>query len=301
MSGVTLEKMQTKTGDGADTPRVIRLGDLLAEWEEDANAAHEAYKSGKVRGPVTNLPTLDRELGGALSPGLHVVHGNPGSGNSAFVLQVASSCGCPALYVTCEMAPLELFRRLTARITNTYLGRLKTGELLPEQSLALARRAVEAAPHLAFGDATRVFASPDWIASIARAIKGEQRFVLVVVDSVHSWAQAANGDMTEYDALNAALGSLRNIAATLGCPILAVAERNRASMKTGGMSASAGTRKFEYQGESVFDLQREDSDREDANGEFTIGLVIAKNRNGAAGRKIGLCFHGALQRLREVG
>jgi len=248
-------------------PTMTRLGDLLAEWEREATAAYDALQTGRLRGSVTGLSTLDRELG-------NVLHGSPGTGKTAFGLQVAATCGFAALIVSCEMGRLELFRRITARLTGTYLGRLKSGELDPATSLDLARRAAAAAPDLALADATRAFASPDWIQAAAEHTRGHAEHVLIVIDSVHSWAESEQGNLTEYDGLNAALVALRSIAGYLQCPVLAIAERNRASMKDGGLNASASSRKFEYGAETVFD-------------------------NGAHGKKISLKFQGALQRYRE--
>jgi replicative DNA helicase len=267
------------------TPRLTRLGDLLGEWEADAIAAHQARVSGVRRGPVTGLPGLDLELGGALDAGVHVVHAGPGVGKTALCLQVAASCGCPSLYVTCEMKPLELLRRITARLTGTYLGRLKSGELAPADSLRLARQAVAAAPDVVLADATQAFASAGWIRAAAAVARGDHEHLLVVVDSVHSWAEAFPGDA----------------AGGLGCPVLAVAERNRATMSTGGLNASAGSRRFEYSGASVWDLQSERDAHPDAAGGVPLTLTLAKNRNGAAGRRLYLAFHGALQRFAEAG
>ena len=154
-------------------PHLFRLGELLGEWENDARAAHDARVKGIARGPVTGITAIDREMGGALCPGVHIVHGQPGAGKTAFTLQVATSCGCPCLYVTCEMAPLELLRRHTARVTRTFLGRLKNGELTPLDSLLLARRACTEAPLLAMCDATRSYASPRWMLDAALATRGE--------------------------------------------------------------------------------------------------------------------------------
>jgi len=280
-------------------PTMTRLGDLLTEWEQEATAAYDALQTGRPRGPMTGFSTLDRELGNVLSPGLHVLHGSPGTGKTAFGLQVAATCGFPALIVSCEMGRLELFRRITARLTGTYLGRLKSGELEPATSLDLARRAAVAAPDLALADATRAFASPDWIQAAAEHTRGHAEHVLIVIDSVHSWAESEQGNLTEYDGLNAALVALRSIAGYLQCPVLAIAERNRASMKDGGLNASASSRKFEYGAETVFDLNRPKDTPPDAAGEVPIDLTIQKNRNGAHGKKISLKFQGALQRYRE--
>ena len=291
----TCEPMEPST----PTPRLCRLGDLLGEWQADAEAAHAALQTGQPRGPITGLPALDRELGGALWPGMHILHGQPGAGKTAFVLQVAACCGCPCLYVTCEMAPLELLRRIAARVTTTFLGKFKTGELLPADSLEKARAAAQAAPHLTLADATQVYAAPRWIATQARLCKGEARHLLVIVDSLHSWADAEPTPGTEYDKLNWALAELKKLAAMLEGPVLAVAERNRASMGQGGLSAGAGTRKIEYGAETVLDLGRDEKVNPDAGGEVPVSVKLAKNRHGAPGRIIELTFHGALQRFKE--
>jgi replicative DNA helicase len=282
------------------TPRLVRPADLLEEWEADATAAHQARVTGQPRGPVTGLEALDQELGGYLPPGLHVVHGGPGIGKTAFALQVATSCGCPALYLTCEMGPLELLRRITARLTGTFLGRLKSGEYAPAESLAKARQAIAAVPDLVIADATQAFAKPDWLRDVALSVKREQVRLLIVVDSVHSWADGAPDDLGEYERLNSAVGALRALAGALDCPILAIAERNRASMQRGGLNAVAGSRKFEYTGETVLDLSEDDKAPLGAPGTVALIAKLQKNRHGAPGKPILLRFNGALQQFEVV-
>lgn len=282
------------------SPVLFRLGDLLAQWEVDAAAAFDARTRGIPRGPISGFPHIDKELGGAFSPGLHVIHGQPGTGKTAFTLQVAAGCGCPCLYITCEMAPLELLRRHTARVTKTFLGRLKSGELAPADSLALAKKACAAAPQLALVDATQAFASPAYLRDSAIIARGDAAHLLVVVDSLHSWAESIPGQATEYETLNAGLVALRQLSHELRCPVVAVAERNRGSMNSGGLSAGAGTRKIEYGAETVLDLERDPAKREDAAGEVEVMVKFAKNRHGAAGKKVELLFHGGLQKFRET-
>jgi replicative DNA helicase len=290
--------MREPIPDAAATePRLVPLGALLAEWEADATAAHTARVENRPRGPITGLDPLDRALGGYLAPGLHVAHGGPGIGKTALSLQMATSCGCPALYLTAEMGPLELLRRITARLTGTYLGRLKSGEMPAAASLALARRAIAAAPNVVIADATQVFATPVWIQKAAKITRGEAAHLLIVVDSVHGWADSAPDEIAEYDRLNGALATLRTIAGALGCPILAIAERNRASMKSGGLNAAAGSRKFEYTGESVLDLAKDEKASTAPPGSTPIMVTIEKNRNGSPGKRIALEFDGALQRF----
>src|SRR5712691_216295 len=68
------EALNGSTRMPEERPRLLRLGALLTEWQADAEAAHLAYTTGTPRGPITSLPSLDRELGGALAPGVHVLH-----------------------------------------------------------------------------------------------------------------------------------------------------------------------------------------------------------------------------------
>src|SRR5690348_14200294 len=113
------------------TPKLYRFPDLLPAWKEDAEAAFDSMAEGKPRGPITGLPELDRTIGEYFRPGLHVLHGNAGTGKTAFCLQTGASCAAPCLYVSAEMGALELFRRHTARVCGVFLHRLKSGELTP--------------------------------------------------------------------------------------------------------------------------------------------------------------------------
>ncbi|RYG53778.1 hypothetical protein EON80_32355, partial [bacterium] len=266
-----------------DRAPLLRLGDALESFERDAYAAYTAKQTGQPRGPQTGFEALDRAVGYALVTGLHGVHGNAGAGKTAFGLQLAAHCGFPALFISCEMAPGELLRRHTARETKTYLGRFKSGELTPDGARSLALRAIQASPLLAILDATTAPATPDHIRDCAQIVRGDAKGLLIVVDSLQSWAESLPQEGGEYETLNSAVKVLRQMAHLLDAPILFVSERNRDSMKSGGLNAGAGSRKIEYGAETVFDLDRDMDARADGAGEVDITLRIAKNRHGAAG------------------
>lgn len=291
----------------AEEPRVYRLGDLQAELNQSAEELYSAAQGNKPLGVKTGINAVDELIGGILQPGLHAVHGGPGVGKTAFALQVAAECGCPALFVTCEMAPLELMRRITARVTSTFLGKFKTGELTPDEVRARGTKAAEECPDLAILDAARMYVpafqtsySSTNLFDLAEILRGDSEHFLIVVDSLHSWAAKALENQTEYEYLNTAIGSLTSLAAALRCPVLAVVERNRSSMREGGLSAGAGTRKIEYSAETVIELDADSESGADANHEKTVNLKVSKNRNGEIGRTVSLKFNGALQSFREV-
>lgn len=304
-----IETTKAETPLTSDQPRVYRLGDLQNAWDALAAQRHQARLDGQPLGIATGLPTVDAELSYMLQPGLHSLQGGAGVGKTAFALQLATECRFPALYITCEMAPLELLARITARKTGTFLGRLKSGELAVDQVSSLVERTAVACPQLALLDATRVYvpafapqSRPQTlsIVAVAGAFRNKAEHALIVVDSLHSWVDAASETLSEYERLNAGLAALRSLAATLNCPVLYIAERNRASA-AGGVGAGAGTRKIEYGAETVIELDRTTTSAPSATGEVEVILKISKNRNGAIGRPITLRFNGALQRYQEAG
>ncbi len=282
----------------APLPVLFRFSDVISEVLSDARQAREAHETGQPRGPITGLPGVDAKLNGALPPGPIVVLGNTGAGKTAFVTQIAASCQCPALLVSCEMSPAELFRRQMARVCGQFLGRFKSGEMTLEEVEAMTAKTAQAMPNLSLVDATRAYASPAYLQEVALREKGDARHFLLVIDSLHAWTRSAPNAGPEYDALNNGIQALQTLAHNLKCPVLIVCEQNRASMETGGANSGAGTRSIEYGAEIVFDLQ---AAKEEEGGERPVTLRFAKNRHGAKDATAKLSFNGALQRFKEVG
>lgn len=278
---------------------VFGLADLARAAEESAARAEAARVAGRQLGPTTGIGGLDAAVGGFLEAGLHQLLGGTGVGKTAFALQVAAACGVPCLYLTAEMAPVELFRRVAARVNGTFLDRFRSGELDAGARGRLFAAAVAACPQLWIADGTEVPATLDQIADTLATIRGDA-VPLMVVDSLHEWASTvAPPEKSEYDALNWALLQLRNFARREGVAVLSLAERNRASMASGGLNAAAGTRKFEYGAHSVLDLQVAENAVE---GQWPrrIDLRLHKNRSGSAGQKVALEFDGRVQTYTEV-
>jgi replicative DNA helicase len=294
-------------GSEERVPPPVLLADLLGELGQEAQRAWEVHQGKRPRGPATGMRSLDRVLGGELSVGLHNLHGAPGTGKTAWTLQAAGSCGCPALFVSCEMRPVELLRRHTARVTSTPLGDLKSGALTAEQVVAKAQEAAAQAPWLALLDATRGSPSPDRLYHLATALRERAGadHVLVAVDSAHAWAAGLpDAEPNEYERLSLALDALRALAMDLSCPVLAVAERNRITMENGGLNAAAGTRRFEYIAETMIGLAvatGKDAPAFSQPDTKPIRVMVEKNRNGDFGMALKATFFGRYQRFEEGG
>ena len=229
-------------------PKIIyRLGDLAEALGKDAEARYGARQNGQPLGIVTGIKQLDNLLGGALWPGLHCIQGDPGIGKTAFALQVACDCGGVGVFVTCEMSPLEILRRVIARTCNVPMSALTNGTLTRLRIMEYAQAAAAAAPGLIILDATAVPVSADFIYKIAYThSKAAGERCMVAIDSLHSWQTVSSGP-TEYDRLADCLDSLKKLSARLNAPVLYISERNReSSKKGGGLSGGAGHRQIEY-------------------------------------------------------
>lgn len=292
-------------------PRLTLLSDLVAEFVADTEAALKALESGRPRGPITGLYSVDQLLGTYLSPGLHVLQGAPGCGKTAFALQSASDCAFPCLYVSAEMPLLELFRRLIARQSKTFLGKLKTGEIGGKEAQRLALATIEKLPHLALMDCTRGYADVEAICTAAEglgeAMQSSQ--VLIIIDSLTVWAKAAvrnSADLIgigEYEIINQGVLGCTNIANFLRSPVIALSHRNRQGNKSeGGLHAAKGSGSIEYEAESVLDLEHTDRDSRapDSNGDVKIKITAHKNRNGIPNISVPLLFNGRTQAFREA-
>lgn len=257
--------------------------------------------TGKPRGPRTGLRGLDRVLGGFLPPGLFVLHGEPGSGKSALAWQIAADAGCASLYVTTEMSALELTRRHVARSQRKPRRSLLSSSFPVIEEKAMADFSTrEGSPHVI--DACSVPATVEMIARLLQVIPLQESspHMLCVIDSLHSWVAplATAQQMTEYDALNAGLMALRELSSTYKAAILILSERNRTSMRTGGMSAGRGSGRIEYGADVLMELSRDT--KGESSGIDRIDLTVTKSRLGPAGAVVPLTFQGDVMSFSDV-
>jgi len=290
----------------SDKAKVYNLRDLLDEVVAEHDAADLATAEGRSLGPLVPWPRLAEELGGTWPVGLVGMHATPGAGKSAFGLQAAVATGCPSIVLTCEMSAKTVLRRLIAAQTNSFLGRLGRGKMSAGDLRTVAARVVESLPNFAIIDAVTAVCPADWLDAVAKRFRENgHEHVFILVDSLQAWARglevASNRkkSLTEYEAVSQAVNALRGIAQQRNAAILAIVERNRASMDGGGLSAGAGSRTIEYSAEAVIELEVVDFVlADDASG---VNVRFAKNRNGRAGKTVGFSFSGATQRFNEIG
>lgn len=288
-------------------PELVTLEQLVDPLAKAAQGGQDAAEKGEPRGFITGFPSLDGALGGCLEPGVHELHSNTGTGKTALAWQIATQSKNPCLYVSCEIKPVVMMRRLVARITDTPVrklvgGRKREGGLGGSEVRKLAEDAIAKVPNaskLAIVDAKRQYASPEYLHKRIEALKGADPYFLLVIDSVHAWIRSAPVNaVSEYELITAGLTRLDQLAAELDIPLLLINERSRAAMKDGSVNASAGSRQFEYMAETVLSLESKGPGNQPRSKK--IELTILKNRNGGTPPPFKFEFFGDVMRFEEV-
>jgi replicative DNA helicase len=218
---------------------------------------------------------------------------------------MAGHCGFPSLYVSTEMPLLELLRRTIARETSTFLGKLRTGELGPKESVRLALAAAEKCPDLAFVDGLRSKITSDQMIAYGTALKVQAQTdnVLIILDSAQAWIRQRmnGGTLDEYSATNSAIGDLLEVADAVQCPVTVISHKNRQGNKGEAAAAhsSKGSGDWEYLIESGTDLGIDKEAGKDDQGRKTVMAEVWKNRHGEPHVTQPLKFDGRIQLFTE--
>jgi hypothetical protein len=288
-----------------DRPQLWGAAEIDTMYAGEVERLMQAKVDGRRAHLSWGFDRLDSITDG-LMPGLVCMHAPPGVGKSAFALQVAAQVDAPVLYVSAEMSVRELVRRIVSRLGNVNRRTLMSAGLSAEDEMEIAREALEKIPNLHFLDATVTPTTPEYIGEQLMWLKkmDDNGHALLIIDSLHSWIGPLTEDLkdaSEYDSINAAMVSMRALATKYSIPVLFIAERNRASMKEGGLSAVAGSRAPEYRSDTVLSLDLDpDEDRGDTSMPHNVFMSVLKNRNGPPGARIAYLFDGDHMRFCEI-
>ena len=266
-----------------DRPHVWTVSDMQKQYERRAADQWETVTAGRALRMSWGCERLD-EITEGIPQGIVTIHGSPGVGKTSFALTVAAQCHAPALYLTTEMTPLELWRRLVAQTTSTPMRELLRATLTEDEEAKLNVRTVERCGMVNFVDASVQHVGVPFLEDQMRSLRtaAASRHALLVLDSLSTWVDGMRMDteVSEYNAISEGVTKLRDLANELQISVILIAERNRASMKDGGLSSVAGSRRVEYGSDLVIALDV-NADASDPHGvSKAIDLRILKNRNG---------------------
>ena len=283
-------------------PEIVPLLSMAAITEtlcSEAKRREDARAQGINPGPVTGMRLLDSKIGDCFEPGLHLVHGAPGSGKSALALPISLECVRPGVYASAELRPPVIARRLIARTQRVPLHLVR--RMGKDEIYQRWQKVVAQYPMFGVLDArksavpvTRMREAIDTLReSHGRHAKGLG--ALVIVDSLHTWSTRTFSEISEErERLDVAIEQLELLASLAEIAVIAVCERNRMARKDSGQSGMKGTGRLEYAGETVMGMD-EATDGEPPPGMRAFCLHISKNREGEPA-KLPIYFNGAFQR-----
>jgi len=282
--------------DRNDAHRLITSEAAMLEYVD-----HRAeVEAGKKRAFVpTGYNSLDNALGGGMvSSGLYILAARPGCGKTTLGLQIAekvAATGIKTLFISLEMDTIQLTARRLAVETGIPSRRIMLHRLEDAEHGRIAAAMDKLHSHpLFFNKATR--ATVGSIGVQARQIKG---CGLVLVDYL-GLLQYEQG-RTLYEQVTKTSNALKQLARSLGIPILCLAQLNREMEGRKGpprLSDLRDSGAIEQDADGVLLLHRPEI--VDNTGPALLTCTVAKNRHGPMGAEVELNWYLANGRLVPV-
>ncbi|MBM3955372.1 MAG: replicative DNA helicase [Planctomycetota bacterium] len=255
----------------------------------DARMKHDQ----PLGGVETGFTELDTLCGGLHNQELIILAARPSMGKTALAMNIAEHVAIhnrrPVLFVSLEMAALELTDRLLCSSARVNGHRLRNGTISQEDRRRLVQKASEisAAPLFIDDSPARTLAE---IGAVARRIKRKHGLALVAIDYLQLIEPDNPRDPRQEQVARIAR-RLKTLARQLEAPLLCLAQLNRQAevsrdnkprlhhlRESGAIEQDADVVMFVHREEYY---QTNDEDRERVKGQAEI--IIAKQRNGPIG------------------
>jgi replicative DNA helicase len=252
----------------------------------DARMRHEHA----IGGVETGFTELDRLLGGLHDSELLILAARPSMGKTAFAMNIAEHVSIalqqPVLFVSLEMASMELADRLLCSAAQVNGQRLRNGTISQEDRRRLVQKSSEIGSAPLFIDDTPGRTLTE-IAAVARRLKRKQGLKLIVIDYLQLIEPDNPRDPRQEQVARIAR-RLKTMARELKLPVLCLAQLNRQAeasrdnrprlnhlRESGAIEQDADVVMFVHREEYY---QTTEEDRERVRGQAEI--IVAKQRNG---------------------
>ena len=276
--------------------RESRQKSNLAEIDEVLQVAMDRLES-RVRGEVqegtveTGFTDLDRLTGGFHASELLILAARPGMGKTAFAMNIAenivSKSNKPVLFVSLEMAAIELIERMLCSVAKVNGHRLRNGSLSAEDRKRLISVTGELSKVPLFVDDSPTRNISEIAGAARRIIRKQGGLGAIVIDYLQLIQPDDPKDPRQEQVAKMAR-RLKALARELKVPILCLAQLNRQAEDTRDhrpkLSHLRESGAIEQDADVVMFVHRKDyykssdDDGDDHQGEAL--LIVAKQRNG---------------------
>jgi replicative DNA helicase len=255
----------------------------------DARMKHEHA----IGGVETGFTELDGLCGGLHNSELVILAARPSMGKTAFAMNIAEHVAInlrqPVLFVSLEMACLELADRLLCSAAQVNGHRLRNGTISQEDRRRLVQKSAEIGTAPLYIDDTPGRTLTE-IAAVARRLKRKHGLALVVIDYLQLIEPDNPRDPRQEQVARIAR-RLKTMCRELDIPVLCLAQLNRQAeqsrdnrprlnhlRESGAIEQDADVVMFVHREEYY---QTNDEDRDRVKGAAEI--IVAKQRNGPIG------------------
>lgn len=217
---LTAEKRLHQVMESRRQTTVTDLSDVLLD-------ALAMLDSKTPPGQMTGFQKLDQVLGGFKPGQLVVIAARPAMGKTAFIGQTSvqlAEVGCPVLFISIEMAKLDISQRMLSASTSIPMHRLTRCELEPGDR----QRILDSAQYLSTLPIA-IDDESDTLSSIAAAVRISKRRYgtkVVVVDYLQLMRPEGRSANREQEVAGMSRG-LKRIAKQNGVTVVALAQLNR--------------------------------------------------------------------------
>lgn len=269
-------------GESRDTLNPIRVSDIA---RERLNILDERFE-GNDDGLSTGLIDLDEKLGKIRAGDLMVVAGRPGTGKSAFAMQLAETMATeskPSLFFSLEMSAGQLVDRVMASSGRVNLKKFRTAAFDDGDwaGLTVAVSKVQDMP-VFIDDHSHSLSE---ILATMRSFKSRHGGIgPVVLDYIG--LVDSSGDTREQEVAKITR-TMKLAAKQLGCPVIALSQLNRKlEDRADRRPQQADLREsgaVEQDADSIIMLYRDEIYDPDSKNKGVCELLIRKNRHGETG------------------
>ena len=264
------------------------LTDVMARM--DARMKHEHL----IGGVETGFTELDSLCGGLHNSELIILAARPSMGKTALAMNIAEHVAIglhqPVLFVSLEMACLELADRLLCSAAQVNGHRLRNGTISQEDRRRLVQKSTEIGAAPLFIDDTPGRTLTE-IAAVARRLKRKKDGLALIVIDYLQLIEPDNPRDPRQEQVARIARRLKMMARELEIPVLCLAQLNRQAevsranrprpshlRESGAIEQDADVVMFVHREEYY---QTTDEDRERVKGQAEI--IISKQRNGPIG------------------
>ncbi len=254
---------------------------------------------GGLAGFPVGLERWDRKIGGLCPGQLHVVAGRPGMGKSVFGSTVAVNVAMQGLKVavfSVEMSGEDIAERMAAAVTRCNATSIRRGEMTRAEFGAFCQTVVDELTPLSIAlDDTPAITTGQILSRCRQIRRNTGGLDLVVVDYLQRIVpESTRKSGTRAEEINQIAVDLKVMAGTLGVPVLALAQPNRAvetrQDKRPVMSDLADSSGIEKEADSVSFIYRpgyyerpQDGVEHEAPEYEEAEIIVEKNRGGERG------------------